>query len=81
MKNKVNITIDDKLIQEAKQYAARRKISLSQLIENHLRQLTSRKVHKKNVLEVINELPKAKKTVQKASSESYYEERKKKYGF
>jgi hypothetical protein len=81
MKNRVNITIDDKLVREAKRYAARKKISLSQLIEGYLKGLTSRKPAKKNVLEMLDELPEPKKGTQKAIVETYYEERKGKYGF
>jgi hypothetical protein len=81
MKNRVNITIDYKLVREAKRYAARKKISLSQLIEDYLKGLTSKRLAKKNVLEILNELPKPKSRTEKAKVETYYEERKGKYGF
>lgn len=81
MKNRVNITIDDKLVLEAKRFAARKNISLSQLIENYLKGLTTKKSSKKNVLELLNELPNPKMETEKSSVDSYYEERKGKYGF
>jgi hypothetical protein len=81
MKNRVNITIDDNLVRDAKRYAARKKISLSQLIENYLKALTSKKPAKKNVLEMLSELPAPKKRSEKATVKNYYEERKTKYGF
>lgn len=81
MKNRVNLTIDEGLVRDAKRYAARKKISLSQLIEGYLKHLTSRKPAKKNVLELLGELPAAKGATESASVERYYEERKGKYGF
>jgi hypothetical protein len=81
MKNRVNITIDEKLVRDAKRFAARKKISLSQLIEGYLKGLTSKKSSKKNILEMISELPEPKKGTKKAIVKSYYEERKGKYGF
>jgi hypothetical protein len=51
------------------------------LIEGYLKGLTSRKPAKKNVLEMLDELPEPKKGTQKAIVETYYEERKGKYGF
>ena len=81
MKNRVNITIDDQLVREAKRYASRKKVSLSQLIEGYLRQLTSSRSNKKNVLELLSELPNPKGKTEKATIERYYQERKGKYGF
>jgi hypothetical protein len=81
MKNRVNITIDEKLVRDAKRYAARKNISLSQLVENYLKGLTTRRTAKKNVLELLSELPEPKRGTEKATVEAYYEERKGKYGF
>lgn len=81
MKSRVNITIDEKLVRDAKRYAARKKISLSLLIEGYLKGLTMRRPAKKNVLEILSELPEPKRGTDKATVETYYEERKGKYGF
>ena len=81
MKNRVNITIDEKLVRDAKRYAARKNISLSQLIENYLKVLTRRRTAKKNILELLSQLPEPKRGIEKGTVETYYEERKGKYGF
>ena len=81
MKNRVNITIDEKLVRDGKRYAARNKISLSQLIENFLKQVTRKKSDKKNILELLGEIPEPRKIKSSPSKETYYEETKGKYGF
>lgn len=81
MKNRVNITIDEKLVRDAKRYAAGRKISLSQLIEGYLKGLTRRMPVKKNILELLGELPEPRNSNGKSSVEKYYEDRTGKYGF
>jgi antitoxin component of RelBE/YafQ-DinJ toxin-antitoxin module len=81
MKNRLNITIDEKLVRDAKRYAARNKISLSQLIEGYLKQLISTKPSKKNILELLDGLRPPKGAGEKATVKRYYEDRKSKYGF
>lgn len=61
-------------------YAARRKISLSQLIEGYLKNLTEKISGKKNILDLVNELPKSKETFENGGRDEYYEVRKGKYG-
>jgi hypothetical protein len=80
MKNRLNITISDHLLQLTKKYAYKHNTSVSQLVENYFTRLT-RPPKRKNVLEVIRELPKP--TIKKDANlkEKYYAEQKKKYGF
>lgn len=80
MKNRLNITVDDSLVEQAKRYAARHKTSLSQLVEQYFKSLT-RPAHKKNILELLKELPTPKIKLEGELKEKYYEDRKKKYGF
>lgn len=42
MKTKVTLTIDEDLLPQAKRYARRQKISLSELVEKSLREMTTR---------------------------------------
>ncbi len=82
MKNRLNITIDDTLIEEAKRYAAKNNTSLSQLIEESLRKLVKRRPAKKqNVLDFMKTMPKPKGNVEHYSKETYYGDNKAKYGF
>ena len=81
MKNRLNITVDDALVEQAKRYAAKHKTSLSSLIERYLKSLT-RPARKKNIIDLMKELPKPKGEIPGSNvKELYYENRKKKYGF
>lgn len=80
MKNRLNITIDDALIEQVKRYAAKHRVSLSQLVEQYFRTLT-RPGHRKNILELLSELPRPQVKSEADLKETYYEHRKKKYGF
>jgi hypothetical protein len=82
MKSRLNVTVDESLIEEAKLYAEKQNKSLSQIIEESLKKLVMRKPPKKqNILELLKTLPKPKSNFDQTSRESYYEERKGKYGF
>jgi len=80
MKNKLNITVDDTLIEQAKRYAARHQTSLSQLVEQYFKSLV-RPARKKNILELLKELPKPKISIEGDLKKNYYDQQKKKYGF
>ncbi|MFT4202860.1 MAG: DUF6364 family protein [Chitinophagaceae bacterium] len=82
MKNRLNITIDEVLIQEAKRYAFKKNTSLSSLIQDSLRTLVSRRpTNKQNVLDFVKTLPKPNVDTEHYSKETYYEDSKAKYGF
>lgn len=80
MKNRLNITIDESLIEQAKRYAERHSISLSQLVEDYFKSLT-RPARKKNILDVVRDLPTPKTNIMDTGREAYYNQQKKKYGF
>jgi hypothetical protein len=80
MKNKLNITVDHTLIEQAKRYAAKHETSLSQLVEQYFKGLV-RPVRKQNILELLKDLPKPKITVEGDLKETYYNQQKNKYGF
>lgn len=80
MKNRLNITVDDTLMEQAKRYAIRHKTSLSQLVEQYFKKLT-RPARRKNIVQIIEELPKPEIKVEGNLNEAYYGDRKKKYGF
>lgn len=80
MKNKLNITVDNTLIEQAKRYAAKHQTSLSQLVEQYFKSL-ARPARKKNVRDLLKELPKPNRKIKGYTKEAYYEERKHKYGF
>jgi hypothetical protein len=82
MKSRLNVTIDESLVEQAKHYAATNQTSLSSLIEDSLRKIVSRQQPKKqNVLDIIKTLPKPTGNTEIYSTENYLEENKTKYGF
>ncbi|MFL5742612.1 MAG: DUF6364 family protein [Flavisolibacter sp.] len=80
MKTRLNITIEENLLNSAKRYAAKKQTSLSQLIELYLKSLT-RPGRKKNIIQLMDSLPKPKIDLTKDLKESYYQDQKAKYGF
>ncbi|MBL7752179.1 MAG: DUF6364 family protein [Chitinophagaceae bacterium] len=80
MKNRLNITIDQVLMEEAKRYATKHNTSVSQLVEGFFESLTQAK--KENILELLDRLPEPKGRKPKEDLKKlYYEGKKKKYGF
>lgn len=80
MKSRLNLTIDDKLLEEAKVYAASKQTSLSELFENYLRTL-SRPAKRKSVLDILEKLEKPRVEGNIDLKDQYYKDRAEKYGF
>jgi Family of unknown function (DUF6364) len=79
MKSKLNITIDEKLLTGAKRFASRHQTSLSQLVEAYFKRITG--PNRKNIIDLIESLPKPGLDVQGDLKKKYYEDQKRKYGF
>jgi hypothetical protein len=78
MKNRLTITINESLLQQARKYAYKHNTSVSRLVEDYFTGLTKQK----NILDVIRSLPKP--AVEKPGDikhKDYYEQRQKKYRF
>ena len=80
MKTRLNITVDESLLKSAKLYASNKGTSLSQLIEEYLKSLMRPK-RKKNIIQLVDKLPKPKIDAGKDLKKTYYEDKKGKYGF
>ena len=80
MKNRLNITVDDVLMQQAKRYAARHQTSVSKLVEQYFKNLT-RPARSKNIIQLIENLPKPGIDINTNLKETYYEDQQKKHGF
>ena len=80
MKSRLNITVDEEILNNVKRYAARKNISLSELIEQYFKTLTSTP-RRKTIIQMVEELEKPKIESRAGLKEAYYEEQKKKYGF
>ena len=79
MKTRLNITVDESLLKSAKSYASNKGTSLSQLIEDYLKSLMRPK-RKKNIIQLVDKLPKPKIDAGKDLKKAYYEDKKGKYG-
>ena len=71
MKARLNITIDESLLQEVKKFAAKRNTSVSEMVENYFRNITKPK--RKLLTELLDELPKLDNPENKKLSDLYYE--------
>ncbi len=79
MKSRLNITVDEEILDNAKRYAARKKISLSELIEQYFKTLTTSR--RKTIIQLVEELKKPTIDSKADLKEAYYEDQKKKYSF
>ncbi len=82
MKARLNLTIEEDLLNKAKVYAEKNGSSVSQLVEDYFMQITA-KPKRKSLLDMIEDLPEPKITFPKDFDfkKEYYEQNKKKYGF
>lgn len=80
MKARLNLTIEEDLLNKVKVYAEKKKSSVSQLVEEYFESLT-KKTKKKSIIDLVESLPKPNLDPNLDLKEAYYEENKKKYGF
>ena len=78
MKARLNLTIDQSLLEEVKQYATLKNTSVSELVEEYFKVIIQPK--KKSFVELIKELPKPKIDEDFDWKEEYYKDKMKKYG-
>jgi hypothetical protein len=82
MKTRLNITIEDTLLDQVKDYAASKHLSLSQIIEDYFKSIISSTAKKNNILEMVDNLKAPTGLDDDVDlKKSYYEQRSKKYGF
>lgn len=80
MKSRVNITIDESVLQRIKVYAAKQQLSLSQVIEDYLKSLLHSQSTGKTIIDLVDELPQPELDENLDLKASYYEAQKDKYG-
>lgn len=78
MKARLNLTIDQSILEEVKQYATLKNTSVSELVEEYFKVIIQPK--KKSFVELIKELPKPKIDENFDWKEEYYKDKMKKYG-
>ena len=79
MKERLNLTIDGELLNAMKAYAAKKQTSVSELVESYFRSVTKPMPHK-NILDLVDGLPKPSMNGQDDLKELFYKEQGEKYG-
>ncbi|HEY5465100.1 MAG TPA: DUF6364 family protein [Hanamia sp.] len=80
MKARLNLTIDESLLNNIKSYAARQHTSVSELVEIYFKNIT-RSSKRKNIIDLVNELKPPSMDIDTDLKELFYQEQAKKYGF
>ena len=80
MKERLNLTIDGALLEAMKAYAAKRHMSVSELVENYFKHVT-KPVHRRNILDLVDELEAPAIDPEADLKELYYKEQGAKHGF
>lgn len=80
MKTRLNLTIDQSLLESMKTYAANKNTSVSELVETYFKKV-SRPARRKNILHLVDQLNTPKINQKVDLKELFYEEQMKKYGF
>lgn len=80
MKARINLTIEEDLIQQVKSYAAKRQTSVSELVEEYFDRIVKPN-KKKTIFELLDELPKPNIDPDLDLKKAFYEEQAGKYGF
>jgi hypothetical protein len=75
MKARLNLTIEQSLLEEVKKFAAQKKTSVSELVEDYFKVITKPK--RKSLLEVLDELPKINVDEHKNLGDLYFEHKMK----
>ena len=80
MKSRLNLTIENSLLEDVKSYAVKNKRSVSDLVESYFKKVT-RPSKRKNIIDLVEKLEKS--TIDKNADlkDLYYKENAKKYGF
>jgi Family of unknown function (DUF6364) len=77
MKARLNITIEESLLNEVKKIAAKRNTSVSEMVENYFKTISKPK--RRTLTEVLDDLPSVNVPENKKLSDLYYEAKMKEY--
>lgn len=81
MKTRLNLTIDDGLLNNMKIHAQKQGTSISELVENYFREITKPKKKKKNIIQLVEDLKAPSISTQADLKELFYKEQSSKHGF
>ncbi|GAO43186.1 DUF6364 family protein [Flavihumibacter petaseus] len=80
LKVRLNITVDEVLLEAIKSYAAIKGVSVSELVENHFRTV-ARPSRRKNILQLVDKLERPDIAPKADLKDLFYQEQSEKYGF
>jgi hypothetical protein len=80
MKARLNLTIDDSLLENVKNYAAKQRQSVSELVEDYFKTVT-KPSKRRNILQLVEKLDKPAIAGKSDLKDLFYTENAKKYGF
>jgi len=80
MKARLNLTIDNQLLDQMKRYASKQETSVSELVESYFKTLT-KKTKNKNILDLVEKLEKPAIDTNADLKALFYKEQSKRYGF
>lgn len=80
MKARLNLTIDEQILNGVKAYAASKNTSISELVEDFFKSLR-RPAKRKTIIDLVEDLPASKLNVHGDLKKKYYEAKSEKYGF
>ena len=80
MKTRLNLTIEENLLQKIKSYAARHKKSVSEIVEDYFEKLSS-SAKDESIVDFMKRFEKSNLPEDWDLTEKYYEEKGRKYGF
>lgn len=80
MKARLNLTIEETLLEQVKRYADQKQQSISELVESYFKSLT-RPSRKQNIVQLIDQLKSPGIPADLDLTEQYYKDNAGKYGF
>ena len=81
MKTRLNLTIDDNVLENMKNFAQKKGESISEIVENYFTRIIRNKKKKKNILQIVEELEPPVVESNADLKDLFYKEDAKKHGF
>lgn len=80
MKTRLNLTIEENVVAAVKAYASKKRISISELVEDYFKSLSTREA-RENIVDLMKTMPIPQLPEDIDYRKDYYKDRSSKYGF
>jgi hypothetical protein len=80
MKSRLNLTIDEKILDKVKYYAERHETSVSEIVETYFKLITEEK-KEENIITIVDQLTKPDLPEGADLKKQYYQDQSQKHGF